>query len=166
MKKGRWLLSAADIEAMPGKLKTHFLNPDAVRLSRSLGDAVGMKHLGVHLVTVEPGREATEYHLHWHEEEFVYVLSGQGTAVINDREYPLGAGDFIGLPAGQAAHTVRNTGDEPMTLLVAGQRLPQDVADYPWQGKRIYRHAAGWDLVEQDAIEPIEPTLPSASDDE
>lgn len=29
-----------------------------------------------------------------------------------------------------------------------GQRLEQDVADYPNQGKRLYRNSGNWDLVE------------------
>jgi len=33
---------------MPGHEKTHFLNPDMLRLGRSLGDAVGLEQLGVH----------------------------------------------------------------------------------------------------------------------
>ncbi len=165
MKSIPWLLKAQDIDKMSGKTKTHFLNPNAVRLSKSLGDAVGLKHLGVHRVELEPGREATEYHMHWHEEECVFVLAGSGEAMINGEVFPLGCGDFIGLPAGQAAHSVVNTGSEILVLLVFGQRLPQDVADYPQQRKRIYRHAAGWDLVDMDAIESIQPTLPRGSDD-
>ncbi len=164
MKAIPWLLTAQHIDEMPGQIKTHFLNPNAVRLNKSLGDAVGLKHLGVHRVELEPGREATEYHLHWHEEECVFVLSGTGEATINGEVFPFGPGDFIGLPAGQAAHTVVNTGDETLVLLVFGQRLTQDVADYPRQRKRIFRHAAGWDLVAMDDIESIRPTLPRVSD--
>ncbi len=147
---------------MPGKIKTHFLNPNAVRLSRSLGDAVGLGHIGVHWVEVEPGRDATEYHMHYHEEECVFVVAGQGTARIDGEEYPVGAGDFLGLPRGRVAHNIHNSGSETLVLLVMGQRLEQDVADYPDRGKRIYRSAAGWDLVDLDAIEIITPTLPPA----
>jgi uncharacterized cupin superfamily protein len=34
-----------------------------------------------------------------------------------------------------------NTGRIPLVLIVAGQRLEQDVCDYPHKGKRLY--AAG-----------------------
>ncbi len=60
---------------------------------------------------------------------------------------------------------VNNDGEEDLELLVMGQRLEQDVADYPDRGKRIYRHADGWDLVDHGAIESITPTLPKAGDD-
>ena len=165
MKHCPWLLTADAIASMPGKVKTHFLNPNAVRLNRSLGDAVGLRHIGVHRVTVAPGREATEYHMHWHEEECVYILAGSGTARIDGERYAVGEGDFIGLPAGQAAHAIVNDGPENLELLVMGQRLEQDVADYPDRGKRIYRHADGWDLVDHGAIEAITPTLPKAGED-
>ncbi len=80
VKKSKLLLKAADIEAMPGARKVHFLNPNAVRINKSLGDAVGLGHLGVHIIQVEPGRETTEYHKHLYEEECVYVLSGRGSS--------------------------------------------------------------------------------------
>jgi uncharacterized cupin superfamily protein len=160
MKKHPLLLRSADIQQMRGRLKTHFLNPNAVRLSRSLGDAVGLSRIGVHWVEVEPGRDSSEYHMHYQEEECVFVLAGQGTACIDGEDYPVAAGDFLGLPRGRAAHNIRNTGDERLVLLVMGQRLEQDVADYPDRGKRIYRSAAGWDLVDIEEIESITPTLP------
>ena len=33
---------------MPGREKTHFLNPNVLRLGRSLGDVVELEQLGVH----------------------------------------------------------------------------------------------------------------------
>ena len=49
------LLKATDIENMTGERKVHFLNPNAVRINKSLGDAVGLNQIGVHLIYVEPG---------------------------------------------------------------------------------------------------------------
>ena len=56
------------IDALPEKRHAHVLDPEAQRLTRSLGDAVGLKTLGVHLVRLEPGRESTVYHFH-HQDE-------------------------------------------------------------------------------------------------
>ncbi len=47
-----------------------------------------------------------------------------------------------------AAHELKNTGDETLVILVMGQRLDQDVADYPDKNKRLYRNSGKWDLVE------------------
>jgi len=47
-------LSAQAIASMAAVKRVHFLNDGAIRSNKSLGDAVGMKNLGVHLTTVEP----------------------------------------------------------------------------------------------------------------
>lgn len=148
----KFLLTATEIAAMPGERKVHFLNPNAVRVNKSLGDAVGLSQIGVHMIYVEPGRDTTEYHIHHYEDECVYVLSGRGTAVIGDDRYPVGPGDFVGLPRHTVAHNIVNDADEPLVCLVMGQRLTQDVADYPQQGKRLYRNSGRWDLVDHTAI--------------
>jgi uncharacterized cupin superfamily protein len=141
-------LSAKDIEALEGVHKVHFLQPQAVRTNKSLGDAAGLQHLGVHLITVQPGHKSTEFHLHHYEEEAVYVLSGRGTAVIGEVRHTLGPGDFLGFPAHGAAHEMLAEGDEPLVCLVVGQRLAQDVCDYPRLGKRLYRNSGEWNLVD------------------
>jgi hypothetical protein len=41
------LLKAVDIAEMEGKSRAHLLNPDAVRVSKSLGGATGLTDLGV-----------------------------------------------------------------------------------------------------------------------
>ena len=146
------ILKAKDIEAMEGKRRIHFLNPNADRISKSLGDAVGLNNIGVHLITVEPGKDTTEYHKHYYEEECLYVLSGSGTLVIENESFPFETGDFVGFPANTAAHALKNTRSETLIFLVMGQRLEQDVADYPNQGKRLYRNSGQWDLVDLDHI--------------
>ena len=70
-------LSAKVIEAMEGERRVHFVNPKAVRINKSLGDAAGLKNLGVHVMTVAPGDRSSEYHCHRYEDEAIYVLSGR-----------------------------------------------------------------------------------------
>ena len=152
MKPRELIITAREIEEMEGDRRTHFLNPNADRVRKSLGDAVGLSNIGVHLVRVEPGKDSTEYHKHYYEEECIYVLSGQGTLVIEGEAFHFGKGDFVGFPANTAAHSLENTGPEPLVILVMGQRLDQDVADYPRQGKRLYRNSGKWDLVDLNKI--------------
>ncbi|CTQ50301.1 cupin domain-containing protein [Jannaschia donghaensis] len=148
-----YLLRAADIAAMEGLAKIHFLNPRARRENRSLGDATDLSGLGVHLIDVAPGDLSTEHHVHHFEDEAVYVLDGQGTAHIGDASEAIGPGDFLGYRAGGAAHSIENTGEGPLRLLVIGQRLAHDVGDYPRLGKRLYRNAGQpWDLVDHADI--------------
>jgi uncharacterized cupin superfamily protein len=146
-------LSVAKIAEMEGVRRVHSLNPSAVRINKSLGDEVGLKNLGVHLITIAPGVKSTEYHTHKYEDEAIYVLSGQGVEVIGEESYKIGPGDFIGLPAGGPAHETINDGTEPLVCLVIGQRLAQDVVDYPRAGKRLYRNSGQRDMVDRSSIE-------------
>lgn len=148
-----YLITAEEIEAMPGLAKTHFQNPNAKRVNKSIGDATGLTGLGIHLIEVEPGHETTEYHVHYVEDEAVFVLSGTATAEIGDEDFQIKAGDFIGYRRSGKAHTIRNTGDSTLRCLVIGQRLDHDVADYPRKGQRIYRNAGlPWDVADIDAL--------------
>ncbi|WP_233861967.1 cupin domain-containing protein [Paraburkholderia adhaesiva] len=136
-----YLIKSQDIAEMEGTRKTHFINPNAKRINKSLGEATGLTGFGFHLIEVEPGDETTEHHFHHHEDECVFVLSGTATAVIGDDEYPIGQGDFIGYRKGGLPHSIRNTGSETLRCIVVGERRAHDVCDYPRQNKRLYRNS-------------------------
>lgn len=148
-----YLMTAADIDAMEGLAKVHFLNAGAKRINKSLGDATGLTGLGIHIIEVAPGDETTEYHVHHFEDEAVYILSGTGTATIGEADHAIAPGDFIGYRKQGLAHTIVNTGGDTLKILVIGQRLAHDVGDYPRQGQRIYRNEGlPWDLVPHEAL--------------
>jgi uncharacterized cupin superfamily protein len=146
-------LSAVKIAAMEGVRRVHNLNPAAIRIDKSLGDEVGLKNIGIHLISIAPGDKSTEFHTHRYEEEAIYVLSGCGTEIIGDQAYKIGPGDFIGFPGGGAAHETVNDGTETLVCLVIGQRLAQDVVDYPRKGKRLFRNSGERNLVDHSNIE-------------
>jgi uncharacterized cupin superfamily protein len=146
-------LSAQKIAAMEGVRRVHTLNPAAIRMDKSLGDEVGLKNIGIHLITIAPGDKSTEFHTHKYEEEAIYVLSGHGIEIIGETKQRIGPGDFIGFPAGGAAHETVNDGMEPLVCLVIGQRLAQDVVDYPRKRKRLYRNSGQRDMVDYANIE-------------
>jgi len=141
-------LSAQAIEAMAGEHRVHSVNPAAKRINKSLGDAAGLKNLGVHMMIVAPGDRSSEFHCHRYEDEAIYVLSGLGTAMIGAESYKIGPGDFLGFPGGGPAHETINDGTEPLVCLVIGQRLAQDVVDYPRAAKRLYRNSGQRDMVD------------------
>jgi tripartite-type tricarboxylate transporter receptor subunit TctC len=66
------LLKASVIASMQEIRRVHRLNPRAVRNGKSLGDAVGMTDMGIHLVRIKSGDETTEFHTHYCEEEFLF----------------------------------------------------------------------------------------------
>ena len=153
MTDDRYLVTREEIEGMEGLTKTHFLNPEATRINKSLGDLTGLTGLGFHIIEIAPGAETTEYHVHHFEDECVYVLDGEATAEIGDEKHPIKPGDFIGYRKGGLAHTIVNTGSEVLRCIVVGQRLAHDVGDYPRKGERIYRNEGmEWDLVKHEAI--------------
>ena len=148
------LLKAARIEAIPEEARVHALDPGVVRHNRSLGDAVGLRSLGVHLVRLRPGHVSTVYHFHHQDEEWIYILSGRGLAEIGEDTFEVGAGDFMGFVAGSAPHLLRNPNEEILAYLVGGNRLAFDVCDYPRLRKRRYRvdgksEFVSWDLLEK-----------------
>ncbi len=65
----RYIISREEIEAYPGIDKTHFLNDNARRCNKSLGDLAGLSGIGFHIIEIQPGHESTELHRHHHEEE-------------------------------------------------------------------------------------------------
>jgi uncharacterized cupin superfamily protein len=146
-------LSAEKIAAMEGVRRVHTLNPAAIRMDKSLGDEAGLKNIGIHLISIAPGDKSTEFHTHRYEDEAIYVLSGRGTEIMGETKQKIGPGDFIGFPAGGDAHETINDGTEPLVCLVIGQRLPQDVVDYPRKGKRLYRNSGQRDMVDYGNLE-------------
>lgn len=148
----RELLKAEAIAAMAGKLKIHDLNDNAVRSTKFLGAVTGLVNLGFDLMTVLPGREASEYHRHLFEEECYYILGGSGEVVIDGVSHAVGAGDFLGFPANGLAHTLKNTGNEPLTFLAVRQMLVQDVCDYPRKNLRLYMNGTEEAFVKFDDV--------------
>ena len=146
-------LSAEKIASLGGLRRVHALNTAAIRTDKSIGDEVGLKNIGIHLITIAPGDKSTEFHSHKYEDEAIYVLSGHGTEIMGDKSQKIGPGDFIGFPAGGAAHETVNDGTEPLVCLVIGQRLVQDVVDYPRKGKRLYRNGTQRDMVDVTNVE-------------
>lgn len=153
----KYIVTKEEIDAFKGIAKTHFLNENAKRVNKSLGDLTGLTGFGFHIIEVAPGRESTELHKHHHEDECVYVLAGQAEATIGSRVFPVKEGDFIGYRAGGEAHKLRNTGTETLRCIVVGQRLNHDVGDYPLQNKRIYRNRGmKWNLVDLSDITELD----------
>jgi len=148
MNKPAELLTTADIAGMEGQTKAHLLNPEAIRVSKSLGAKTGLTDLGFHLYTVMPGREYAEYHRHLYEEQCFYILSGRGEATIDEKRYAIAAGDFLGFPKNGVAHTILNNGDEPLVFVAARVNLEQDVCDYPRKKKRLYMNGSEEALID------------------
>jgi uncharacterized cupin superfamily protein len=153
----KYLVTKEEIAAYQGISKTHFLNGNAKRVNKSLGDLTGLTGIGFHIIEVEPGHESTELHMHYHEDECVYILDGEAEATVGGSRFRVRQGDFLGYRAGGEPHTLKNIGASVLRCIVAGQRLEHDVGDYPAKKKRIYRNKGlQWNLVDMEHIvEPV-----------
>lgn len=58
----------------------------------------------------------TTGHAHDDMEEVYYVLTGKGTMVVGDDEFPIKAGDAFYVPFGEY-HVTYNTGNQPLAIL-------------------------------------------------
>lgn len=156
--KKTYLLPADQIEAL---LQTfsHPWNPKSEIAGTQLGKAVGLQRTGVNFVRIAPGKESFVYHSHYREEEWIYILSGQGTAEIDDEEFEVKAGDFMGFPTPSVAHHLRNTGDEELVYLTGGENLEVEIADFPRLGKQMIRKGATveiYDVSDAKGFGPLE----------
>lgn len=149
-----YFISSKDIQSLKSVEKTHFLNENAKRWERSLGKITGLEEIDFAMIDVSPGDESTEHHKHYHEEECMFVLEGQGTARIGMESHEVKAGDFIGFRKGGLAHSLKNTGDTMLRCIVVSQRKNHDVSDYPRLGKRLFRNKdLTWNMVDLSVID-------------
>ena len=147
------IVRAADIAAHSQQF-AHPLNPDSEMHGMQLARSVGLKRTGVNFIRVPAGRESYVYHSHQHEEEWLYVWSGRAIALIDDVEYDVGPGDFIGFPAPSVAHLLRNPGPDDLVYLVGGENRDYDVADFPKLGKRMVRTGKDAEIVDVQGATP------------
>jgi uncharacterized cupin superfamily protein len=102
------------------------------RSKRALGDAFGLSRYGVNLVELSPGTWSSQRHWHTHEDEFVFVVSGELTLITDAGEQVLSPGMVAGFPAGESnGHHLVNKSDETASYLEIGDRNPLDEAFYP-----------------------------------
>jgi uncharacterized cupin superfamily protein len=101
------------------------------RTKRRLGDALGLKHVGINHSVLPAGRESSMRHWHTHEDEFVYVLEGEVVLRTDAGEQLLRAGMCAGFPAGsQDGHQLINRSNRDAVYLEVSNRDPADLVYY------------------------------------
>jgi mannose-6-phosphate isomerase-like protein (cupin superfamily) len=81
--------------------------------------SLGLSSFGMNIVEIAPGKDIPEHDETMRDQEEVFiVLSGHAEVVVEGKAYPAPAGTFARVdPA--LTRTVRNSGDEPVSLLIA-----------------------------------------------
>ncbi|MEM0923671.1 MAG: GNAT family N-acetyltransferase [Pseudomonadota bacterium] len=117
----------------------------AARRKQPLGDPFGLCDFGIHRVEIDPGTHSTIAHYHSHEDEFVIVLEGRLTLILDGTEIQLNPGDCAGFPAGTGpSHRMENRGTELAVYLEIGARKPdRDVTRYPGEDLIVDRGPDG-----------------------
>jgi len=135
---------------------SHPWNPKSDLTGVRLGRELGLKRTGVSIARMPPGKESYVPHAHHREEEWLYILSGEGLAIIGDEAVRVRGGDFLAFPAPQEAHHLKNAGETELVYLMGGETAKMDVVDFPTLGKRtvrlgdrvtVYDMASGEDMV-------------------
>ena len=113
------------------------------RRLRDLGEAAGSQRTGLRLSDVFPGKLNAPPHCHSAEEELFVVLEGDGALLLWEdgevTEQAVRTGSVVARPAGTGvAHAFRG-GEAGMTLLMYGNRDPNDICFYPRSGKVMLR---------------------------
>lgn len=135
----RKFLVRADEVASEASGFSHPWNPNSQIFGTHLSTLVGLSRTGVSLVRIPAGKESFVYHSHHREEEWIYIISGRGVAEIQDEEFEVASGDFMGFPTPSVAHHLRNPYDEDLVYLVGGENIEMEIADFPRLGKRMIR---------------------------
>ena len=131
---------ALDPMSLPPRTSSGYPEPYRSRVlpreKRALGDACGITKFGVNHTTLPPGKESSMRHWHTHEEEFIFVLSGEVVLRTDAGEQVLKAGACAGFPVSADGktgdgHQLINRSNEPAVYLEISNRDKADRAFYP-----------------------------------
>jgi len=129
------IIRTRQLAADAGMPFRHPLNPNSEAQFIQLSRPTGLKRAHVNMLRVPPGKEAFMLHRHSVQEEWSYIVEGEGTAQIGDEKIKVGAGDFIAFPLNGKAHTIVNTGTRDLVYLTGGEDSPHDIGIFPGIGK-------------------------------
>ena len=97
-----------------------------------ISEAGELTQFGAFIEVLQPGCRSSIKHWHSAEDEMVYVLAGEITAVEGAVETLMSAGDAATFRAGvPVGHYLENRSSLPTRCLVVGTRAPVDRITYP-----------------------------------
>lgn len=118
------------------------------RVKHRIGDHFGLTNFGVNLTVLAPGAASSVLHHHTRQDEFIYIVSGTPTLMLDDKAHVLRAGDCCGFKAGTGiGHQLVNRSGEPVLYLEIGDRTPGDQAAYPHDDLVFTQYADGSSLI-------------------
>jgi uncharacterized cupin superfamily protein len=109
-----------------------YSNDVAGRFYRRIGQATGLKDIGISHCVLQPGAWSSQRH--WHEgiDEFVVMLDGEAVLVEEDGETILRAGDCAVFPKNVPnGHHLVNRSDRPCAFLAMDCQYGEGDCHYP-----------------------------------
>ncbi|MEA2478474.1 MAG: hypothetical protein QOJ07_396 [Thermoleophilaceae bacterium] len=119
---GGWFI--VNVAGAPAKT-----NPRKGTWTQFEADEARFEEFGINVTVLQPGQPNGAYHAENMQEDFL-VLSGECVAIVEDRERPMRAWDFLHCPPG-TRHIFVGAGDGPCAILMVGSRRPDEVLEYP-----------------------------------
>jgi uncharacterized cupin superfamily protein len=128
----------------PSERSDHIVNvvevaPAEGAPGRDLGLTPSSERTGLAHMTLDAGKDGYPPHCHSAEEEIFVVLEGGGTVRLGDEEAPVRPGHVLGRPPGTGVPHSFRAGDEGLTYLAYGTRVPNDIAYFPRSNKIYFR---------------------------
>ncbi len=112
--------------------------------AKRLARATHAAKLGCTLFELLPGKRSFPFHYHLANEEAIYILDGEATLRLGDREIAVRAGDYIALPVGpEHPHQLVNTSNAPLHYLCMSTMQYPEVAVYPDSHKVAFINPSG-----------------------
>lgn len=135
----------------------HPKNPNSEVLISQLSDLAGLSRTAVSIATIPPGKESFIPHAHFYQEEWVYILSGHGKALIGNEHHDVGPGDFLGFRCDGTVHHLINDRDDNLVYLQGGERSGADLARFPTLNKIgiPFLEERKMAFVDEDALETL-----------
>lgn len=104
----------------------------------ALAKTQGLKRIAVNYEILEPGDRSSWPHAHSVEEEFVFILEGEGQVWIDGHLHDVRTGDSIAFPPGTGvSHCLINNSERSLRVLVVGEQgVSSDKIVYPKHPQR------------------------------
>lgn len=145
------LAADAPVRTRPSNYPEPFASRMNGRTKQPLGDLFGLQHFGVNRTVLAPGAVSSLAHAHTLQDEFVYVLEGHPTLMLDGEPHLLAPGMCAGFRAGTGiAHQLRNDTAAPVVYLEVGDRSPGDAGSYPFDDLQATRVGDGWAFSHKD----------------
>jgi len=145
-------IQAADVtpRSKPSNYPTVFAARMAGRIKRQLGDVFGLTNFGVNLTSLQPGAVSALHHVHSRQDEFIYIVEGEATLVVGDKEAILQPGMCAGFKAGGLPHHLENRSAASVLYVEIGDRSEGDEVAYPADDLVAVRSGGIWEFRHRD----------------